>query len=217
MLEEQSSFTPSPHPLMGTGEIVVFDLETTGLRSAEDEITQIAAVRLGGWEMKAIDSFCTYVNPGRPIPLLASKITKITDKDVADAPKPIDALRQLGQFAEGATLFGHDVYRFDFKFINKHINETNSDIISTHFLDTMDIVQLIWPDFSRLDHGLDEIAIRLNAPIPDKQRHKADGDALLLARVFQRIQTLPDLDYIAASVPVHDALLPSPPSDLDAN
>ena len=49
----------SAEPLDGT--FIVFDLETTGLNPASEEITEIAAVRVVEGEIR--DSFQTYVNP----------------------------------------------------------------------------------------------------------------------------------------------------------
>ena len=207
----------SIHPLMGVDQIVVFDLETTGLRSAEDEITQIAAVRIGGWNMEIVDTFETYVNPGKPIPNRVRKLTGISDDDVKDAPAPTEALQAFSKFAQGAVLFGHDIYRFDFNFIKKHVSPQNEETEEYRFLDTMDIFTLMWPDFSRLHHGLDEIADRLGTGINRLKRHRADGDAMLLARIFHRIQTSPRLEGIAYNVPIHTGRLPKAPADVELN
>ncbi|MCH6255547.1 3'-5' exonuclease [Puniceicoccaceae bacterium K14] len=196
------------HPLMGICEIVVFDLETTGLRAKTNEITQIAAARIGGLGMNTENTFSTFVNPGMPIPELAQQITHISDENVKDAPPPLTALQKLCSFSEQAVLFGHDVYRFDFKFINKHLHEDNTPTKEIHFIDTMDIFQILWPDFSRLDHGLDEIADRLNVSIANDLRHRADGDVELLTRIFHRIQADDRLESITQHVPVHTGELP---------
>ncbi|MDG2255803.1 MAG: 3'-5' exonuclease [Opitutaceae bacterium] len=197
------------HPLLGVTELVAFDLETTGLRPKLEEITQVAAIRMGGMRMEAEDSFTSYVNPGKPIPKRIQKLTRVRDQHVANAPSPAEAVQMLSDFAAQATFFGHDVYRFDFKFIEKHVNKEPGQSRTVRFIDTMDIFEMLWPDFSRLRNSLDDIAERLTAGLSSIRRHDALGDAILLANVFQRIQNHPELERLCSLVPVHETLMPT--------
>lgn len=194
---------------MGVTELVAFDLETTGLRPKLEEITQVAAIRLGGMRMEIEDSFATYVNPGKPIPKRIQKLTRIRDQHVAQAPSPAEAIQMLSDFAEQATFFGHDIYRFDFQFIKKHVSQEPSESRTVRFVDTMDIFEMLWPDFSRLRNSLDDIAERLSAGLSSIRRHDAQGDAILLANIFQRIQDHPELERLCSLVPVHETLMPA--------
>ncbi|MBK1877094.1 3'-5' exonuclease [Pelagicoccus mobilis] len=196
------------HPLMGIGEVVAFDLETTGLRYKEEQITQIAAIRMGGCLMEIDDTFDTYVDPGKAIPEHIQELTHIRDEHVIGAPKPIEGLREFSRFVENATLFGHDIYRFDCKFIEKAMKTSEEPARTVQFIDTMDIFEQLWPDFSRLRNSLDDIAERLSAGLSSIRRHDAKGDAILLAHIFQRIQNHPDLEKLCSRVPVHECQLP---------
>ncbi len=193
---------------MGTCEIVAFDLETTGLRPAQEEITQIAAVRMGGLRMEIEDSFTTFVNPGKPIPKHIQSLTRVRDKDVKEAPKPKEAIQSFSNFVGDATLFGHDIYRFDFRFLNKHTKNADFETRTIQFIDTMDVFEALWKNFSRLRNSLDDIAERLSAGLSSIRRHDAQGDAVLLAHVFQRIQDYPDLEKLCSRIPVHEGVLP---------
>lgn len=197
------------HPLLGVTELVAFDLETTGLRPNLEEITQVAAIRMGGMRMEVEDSFTSYVNPGKPIPKRIQKLTRVRDQHVVNAPVPPEAIQMLSDFAGQATFFGHDVYRFDFKFIKKHVNQEPGESRVVCFIDTMDIFEMLWPDFSRLRNSLDDIAERLSAGLSSIRRHDALGDAILLANVFQRIQDHPELERLCSLVPVHETLMPT--------
>lgn len=203
------------HPLLGVKELVVFDLETTGLRPKQEEITQIAAIKLGGMRMEMGRSFYTYVNPGKSIPKQIQELTRVRDKHVANAPSPVEAIQMLSDFSGHATLFGHDIYRFDFRFISKHVSKDPALTRKVQFIDTMDIFEVLWPDFSRLRNSLDDIAERLSAGLSSIRRHDATGDAILLAHVFQRIQDHPRLEFLCSRVPVHEARLPKLSPEFD--
>ncbi|QXD32339.1 3'-5' exonuclease [Candidatus Pelagisphaera phototrophica] len=198
------------HPLLGVKQLVVFDLETTGLRPKQEEITQIAAIELGGMRMEMGRSFCTYVNPGKPIPKQIQKLTRVRDNNVKNSPNPKEAIQAFSNFVGQATLFGHDIYRFDFQFISKHVRDDPAHSRNIQFIDTMDIFEALWPDFSRLRNSLDDIAERLSAGLSSIRRHDAKGDAILLAHVFQRIQDHPNLERLCSRVPVHETRLPEP-------
>lgn len=194
---------------MGIGEIATFDLETTGLRHKEEEITQIAAVRLAGMTMDMEDTFVTYVNPGKRIPKHIQQLTRVRDHHVRNAPQPIEAIQMLSDFVGDATLFGHDVYRFDFRFIDKHVSEFDGAKRTIRFIDTMDVFEVLWKDFSRLRNTLDDIAERLAAGLSSIRRHDAQGDAILLAQIFHRIQDHPDLERLCPLIPVHERKFPA--------
>lgn len=51
-----------------TGSFVVFDTETTGLDSNVEALTEIGAVYVENGKINPDKSFCTFVNPGKPIP-----------------------------------------------------------------------------------------------------------------------------------------------------
>lgn len=50
-----------------TGSFVVFDTETTGLDSNVEALTEIGAVYVENGKINPDKSFCTFVNPGKPI------------------------------------------------------------------------------------------------------------------------------------------------------
>lgn len=83
-----------------TGEVIVFDLETTGLKPATEEITEIAAVLVRDGQI--IDSFQTYVNPHKHIPAEITELTGISDETVAGAPELSEAGPKFLAFGGGS-------------------------------------------------------------------------------------------------------------------
>ena len=66
-------------------DLIVVDLEMTGLQVKTDRILEIGAVRIH--EDQITDSFQTFVNPHRRLEERIIELTGITDDMVADAPE----------------------------------------------------------------------------------------------------------------------------------
>ncbi len=81
----QAAFDELGTPLREVTFVVV-DLETTGGSAAADEITEIGAVKVRGGAV--IGELQTLVKPRMAIPAFISVLTGITDRMVADAPRP---------------------------------------------------------------------------------------------------------------------------------
>ena len=74
-------------------ELVVIDVETTGFDPKMADLLEIAAVKIKG--TKVVDTWSTFVNPGRPI--IGNQMHGITDKDVKGAPSPEGRRRAAAQ------------------------------------------------------------------------------------------------------------------------
>ena len=78
-------------------DLIVVDLEMTGLQVKTDRILEIGAVRIH--EDQITDSFQTFVNPHRRLEERIIELTGITDDMVADAPEADAALEAFLAFA----------------------------------------------------------------------------------------------------------------------
>lgn len=95
-------------------DVVVLDTETTGLSVRDNKLIEISAARLRGREV--VERFQTFVHPGMPIPDEITKLTGITNADVADAPAAEEAVAALEGFVQGAPVIAHNAV-FDRSFI----------------------------------------------------------------------------------------------------
>ena len=103
----------SATPLIGA-DVVVVDVETTGLAPDEATIIEIGAVRLAGGQVTG--EFFSLVNPAIPIPPDITELTGITDAMVERAPSAAAALGAFLTFARGAVLAAHNA-PFDLAFL----------------------------------------------------------------------------------------------------
>ena len=96
--------------------IAFIDLETTGVSTKEDRIVEIAIVRYEFIDNKMVETamFHSRVNPGIPIPIGASEVHGIYDRDVSHAPKFADITNKIFDMIEGCDLAGFNSNYFDF-------------------------------------------------------------------------------------------------------
>ena len=165
------------------GDLLAFDLETTGLNPASDEIIEIGAVRFRDGE--AVDTFESLVKPSIPIPEDITHLTGIHQEDVADAPG-IDALTpRIKQFFGDAPVIAHNA-GFDLSFMRRH------DLLRKNpAIDTLDLATMTLPSAPR--YGLGALAAQQGIVLDNAHRALADAMATgqLYWQLWMRLCALP--------------------------
>lgn len=128
-------------------DYVLFDLETTGLSPARDEVVEISALKVAGGVVR--EEFSTLVNPGIHIPEMVSRVHGITDDMVADAPCMEKALREFLSFAGDSILVGHNIQRFDLPFIQNAAARYLGTNIGNEYIDTLALARRYLPNLGR--------------------------------------------------------------------
>ena len=105
------------------GNIVVYDTETTGLDLARDQMVQLSAIRID-CDGNIVDTFDKMIVPTVPIDKGAYE-THGFDMDYvrANGVSAKEALMEFSVFVEGATLVGHNSFRFDRPLIKRQLKE----------------------------------------------------------------------------------------------
>ena len=151
------------------GEIVCFDIETTGLDSRRDLITEIGAVVLKNGEIT--EEFSTFADPERPLTREITELTGITDQMLEGAPSQAEALNSFLDFVGDRPLAAHNA-EFDLGFIAAGCRRMGRPFSPTS-IDTLILAQNLLPDLPR--HKLDMVAERLD--LPAFHHHRAYDDA----------------------------------------
>ncbi len=100
---------------MTLDRVAVIDIETTGVDHADDRIVQLAVVRTDGV------SRCWLVNPGRPIPPLATEIHGITDETVKAAPTFGQIAAEVFEAIDGWPIGTYNGRSFDVPFLGREL------------------------------------------------------------------------------------------------
>jgi len=166
----QVEINPTGNPLEQT--YIALDLETTGLDAARDTIIEIGAVKFQRDEI--IDSFQTFINPGRSIPEFIQRLTGISPQQVRRAPPFSAVTADLEAFLGPYPIIGHNI-SFDLRFL-----ETHGLPLGNPSYDTWDLASMFLPRSP--EYSLVYLSRQLGVKHTDP--HRALGDAKATQGVF---------------------------------
>src|SRR5688500_10268658 len=95
------------------GPLAFVDIETTGGSARFGRVLEVGVVRVEN--NRITTTYKTLINPGERIPSQITRLTGITDADVADAPTFGAIADELAEVLDGAVFVAHNVH-FDYGF-----------------------------------------------------------------------------------------------------
>jgi len=170
-------------------EIVIFDTETTGLDTANDDIVQIAAVKVRGKEI--IDRFEIFINTDRRLPRTLSSGTPnplIEEYARAIKSEPEDAFGAFISFVSNAIIAGHNI-GFDKAIMRSNIARRTSIempdflIYDDKTIDTLTLARQLYPRLN--SHRLAILIYELG--LEGCNSHNASDD---VAATFELVKAL---------------------------
>lgn len=166
-------------------DVVILDTETTGLSVQDNELIEISAALLSG--DRIVERFDTFVHPTGLIPAEITKLTGITQADVARAPTAREAVAELAAFVGGRPVVAHNA-TFDRSFIESVKGGVE---VSDIWIDSLALSRIALPRLS--SHKLSFLAEVFGCA---SVSHRATDDVDALAGVWRVILTalsdLPD-------------------------
>ena len=159
-------------------DIIVFDTETTGLSILDDDIVQIAAVRLRRGQVVA-GPFNVFIESRRDIPPMLGDLPNPLIEEYGRQPHtaPRDAFAAFLDFAKGGVLLAHNA-TFDYHILDnnlrRHCGTDDLRLLHPFCLDSLEIIRLLSPRLK--SHKLKDLLAAFN--LEGQNSHMADDDIM---------------------------------------
>lgn len=157
----------------------IVDIETTGGHASANGITDIAILIHDGTSV--VERFQSLVNPGVSIPYFIQSLTGINDEMVRGAPSFSEIAGEVFRMISSSIFVAHNV-NFDYSFLKHHLAASGYEL-NCKKLCTIRLGRRIFPGLP--SYSLGKLCHSLN--IPNKDRHRAAGDAEATAVLFSML------------------------------
>ncbi|MPQ43085.1 AAA family ATPase [Clostridium tarantellae] len=153
------------------GKIVIFDVESTGIDVTNDEIIQIAAVKIDN-KGHIIDIYERFIKPNKTVGA-SVKVHGFTDEYLKKYGFPKEVvLKEFREYTKDKIVIGHNV-QYDINILTSEFNRCNlGEPLFKGFYDTLDIYRRFYP--MEKNHKLEYLSEKFN--IKHKPSHNALDD-----------------------------------------
>ena len=147
LLYPESCYTAEFLRAYNEEEIVVFDTETTGLDVFNDDIIEIAAIRIKGGEVVG-EPLDLYIETDKPIlPMLGDKENPMyaiyhEKMSTGELLSPSDALRRFLAYVGSSPILGHNA-NYDYNIVDNNLQRYCNDTMQAHDIRCFDSLKLI--------------------------------------------------------------------------
>ena len=147
LLYPESCYTAEFLRAYNEEEIVVFDTETTGLNVFQDDIIEIAAIRIKGGEVVG-EPLDLYIETDKPIlPMLGDKENPMyaiyhEKMSTGELLFPSDALRRFLAYVGSSPILGHNA-NYDYNILDNNLQRYCKDTMQAHDIRCFDSLKLI--------------------------------------------------------------------------
>ena len=147
LLYSESCYTAEFLRAYNEEEIVVFDTETTGLNVFQDDIIEIAAIRIKGGEVVG-EPLDLYIETDKPIlPMLGDKENPMyaiyhEKMSTGELLSPSDALQRFLAYVGTSPILGHNA-NYDYNILDNNLQRYCKDTMQAHDIRCFDSLKLI--------------------------------------------------------------------------
>ncbi|MCB2211652.1 DEAD/DEAH box helicase [bacterium] len=190
-LPDPSPLTPQELARLGLATFVSFDVETTGLDFKTCRVIEVGAVKFEGGAEAA--RFSRLLKVDEPLPAFITRLTGITDDDLANEPPFEEIAQELVDFFGNAPILGQNV-QFDLNYLDAELGRMETAPLAPpgDVYDTLTLARTFFPiEFDRF--GLGALARLLEIDLSNAHRATDDADATgqVLLALLARARRLP--------------------------
>ena len=157
--------------------LVVLDVETTGLKPANNDIIEVSAIKYAS-PFVPESCFTSLCKPRCPIPAEASAINHITDNMVTNAPAFSEIAANLSEYIRDCNIVGQNV-EFDTDFLYA----SGVDLPETRYFDTCQLARYVDNDLPNY-----KLETLLNSyGIVRETAHRSLSDAYATGLLFEKL------------------------------
>lgn len=163
-------------------DMVIYDLETTGVNIKRANIVEIAAKRLNVIGNEVEEFYQLVKPPGGYIPESVTKVHGISSDDVIDAPSIEMVLPEFCSFIQDRILIGHNVARYDNPILERDLQTYLKRNLTNPYYDTLTTARRLLP---RQRRGIEALAEKFG--IEHKRLHRAMEDVEVNRQIFKEL------------------------------
>ncbi|MGI9547654.1 MAG: exonuclease domain-containing protein [Flavobacteriaceae bacterium] len=168
--------------------ICFFDLETTGTNVAKDRIVEISILKIFPNGNKSGKTWL--VNPGIPIPAVATAIHGISDEKVAEEPSFKMISKEVYQMIRDSDLGGYNSDRFDIPLLAEEMLRAEVDFEMKNMV-SVDVQTI----FHKMEKRTLEAAYKFYCNKELKEAHSAEADTIATYEVLlSQLDRYPELE-----------------------
>lgn len=155
----------------------VLDIETTGLSPQNNEIIELAAIKIKNNEI--VDTYSSLIKPQNEISPFITNLTNITNEMVQAAPSIDTEITNFLNFVGDDIIIGHNV-SFDINFINTNSLKVLNIPFSNDYVDTLRLSRMY---VESNNHKLGTMASKFN--IDYSGAHRALKDCHITFKLYK--------------------------------
>ena len=166
--------------LLNSGALFcALDTETTGLKSDDDRIIEIGAVKFD--KSGIISTYSTLVNPRILIPHFCQELTGITNEMVFKQKEFYEISEEFLGFIGTSIIIAHNA-QFDLRFINAELERMRIPPLKNKAVDTLRFSRWAFPENEHW--SLQFLAKQFEIEV--KSAHRAEDDARVCMEIFHK-------------------------------
>ena len=158
-------------------DVVVFDTETTGLNVFEDDVVQIAAVKVR--QGRVIEELNIFIETDRTIPEMLGEVVNPLIEEYAAQPhlSHQEALQRFVDFSRGCAILGHNA-TYDYQIMEHNMQRYAPDLsmyrLWPSYFDSLKMARLLRPRLK--SYKLKDLLVQLG--LEGQNSHLANDDIL---------------------------------------